>query len=84
MNVDFHVVSQTLQLMWQGMAAVFVVMMIIYIMILALYIGTHKKGKNCFQSPKHTVLRGFVHILYKNGKDGPALVPGGVFWYNRV
>ena len=44
MNVDFHVVSQTLQLMWQGMAAVFVVMMSIYIMILALYIGTHKKG----------------------------------------
>ena len=44
MNVDFHVVSQTLQLIWQGMSAVFVVMMIIYIMILALYIGTHKKG----------------------------------------
>lgn len=30
------------------------------------------------------VLRGFVHILYKNGKDAPALVLGGVFWYNRV
>lgn len=43
MHIDWHVVSQTLQVMWQGMAAVFVVMMIIYILVQVLFVCTYKK-----------------------------------------
>ncbi len=42
--MDWTVFLQTLLLMWQGMAAVFIVMMVIYIFVLALYIGTHKRS----------------------------------------
>lgn len=41
--MDMHVVNQTLQLMWQGMAAVFVVMMVIYIMVQGLFLATFKR-----------------------------------------
>lgn len=43
MHIDWHVVGQSLQLMWQGMAAVFVVMMIIYILVQVLFVCTYKK-----------------------------------------
>ena len=36
-------VAQSLQLMWQGVAAVFVVMMVIYIMVQVLYLATFRK-----------------------------------------
>ncbi len=42
--MNWTVFGQTLLLMWQGMAAVFIVMMVIYIFVLALYIGAHKRS----------------------------------------
>ena len=42
--MNWTVFGQTLLLMWQGMVAVFIVMMVIYIFVLALYIGAHKRS----------------------------------------
>lgn len=42
--MNWTVFLQTLLLMWQGMAAVFIVMMVIDIFVLALYLGTHRRG----------------------------------------
>ena len=41
--MEMQVVAQSLQLMWQGVAAVFVVMMVIYIMVQVLYLATFRK-----------------------------------------
>ena len=42
--MNWTVFGQSVVLLWQGMASVFIVMMVIYFFVLALYIGAHKRS----------------------------------------
>ena len=42
--MNWTVFGQTLLLLWLGLAAFFIVMLVIYIFVVALYIGAHKRS----------------------------------------